>query len=133
MNNEEKVTSVVEQKLEEQAHGVSHGCSLSSVITTHPALAFGAAPPLRPQTVPSVEECLHGVCLIRYPHRGRGRWSGRDSFLTFNMEVSCVVLIDGANQDFLLLLIILSMCSYYKSLGFARCVCNPVATVNTIM
>lgn len=32
------------------------------------------------------------------------------SFLTFNMEVSCVVFINGANQDFLLLLIILSTC-----------------------
>ena len=54
------------------------------------------------------------------------------SFLTLNMELFCGVLIDWANQDFLLLLIILSMCWYYDiPLCFIHCVCNPMATVNT--
>ncbi len=51
------------------------------------------------------------------------------SFLTFNMEVS--FLIDWANQDFLLLLIILSMWYYYKPLSFTHRVCNPAASLNT--
>lgn len=100
---------------------------LSSVVMMHTASVFACAEMVFP----------HALLIWRVPSwwlfwsdiLTRDRLMMGLSFLTFNMEVS--FLIDWANQDFLLLLLILSMWYYYESLSFTHCVCNPAASLKT--
>ena len=104
---------VVEQKLnlpalKENTSTQTSIMVLSSVTMMNPASVFVGCCRVSSDcflmwTVPS-------WCLLDQISWQQIGWMEGFSFLTFNMEVSCAISINWANQDFLLLLIILSLC-----------------------